>query len=112
VTAWTPEAGDLIWVDLSPTAGTEQTGRRTALVVSGSYFNGLMGRAVVLPITSKARGFQFEVALGHDEDISGVVLPDQIRTIDWRARYAKPAGKVSSDVLDDARAKLAALIGL
>ena len=108
---WTPEAGDLIWAELSPTAGTEQAGHRPALVLSGAHFNAVTGRAVILPITSRARGFLFEVPLPADSAVAGVILPDQVRTIDWRARFAKPAGVVSADVLESARAKLGALIG-
>lgn len=109
---WTPQSGDLIWVDLSPTAGSEQAGRRPALVVSDSEFNASTGRAVVVPITSRVRGFKLEVSLPIDAPISGVALPDQVRTIDWRARFAKPAGTVPPTILEDARAKLAALIGV
>ncbi len=109
---WTPDAGDLIWADLSPTAGAEQSGRRPALVISGARHNGVTGRAVILPITSRARGFLFEVPLPETAPIAGVILPDQVRTIDWRARFAKSAGSVPADVLSTARAKLGALVGL
>jgi mRNA interferase MazF len=112
VSDWVPEAGELVWVDFSPTAGTEQAGRRPALVISGCAFNASSGRAVVLPITSKHRDFPFQIELPPDAPLSGAAMADQVRTIDWRARFAKSAGSVSADVLDTARGKLGALVGL
>jgi mRNA interferase MazF len=112
VSDWAPDAGDLIWVEPDDTVGTEQRGRRPALVLSPGALNALTGRAVILPITSRVRGDPFETSLPIDARVSGVVLCDQIRTIDWRARGAKPAGTAPAEVLTDARAKVAALLGL
>ncbi len=78
-----PEAGDLIWLDFSPTSGTEQSGRRPALVISEGTFNRASGRAVVLPVTARQKGFPFEIALPLDEKVAGAALADQVRTIDW-----------------------------
>jgi mRNA interferase MazF len=111
VSDWTPDAGDLIWVDFSPTAGAEQTGRRPALVLSSAEFNRMSGRAVVLPITSRHRDFPFQVALPTDAPIAGAAMADQVRTIDWKARFAKLAGSVDQTLLGDARSKVAAVIG-
>ncbi len=111
MTDWAPRAGNLIWIEFAPTVGTEQRGRRPALVLSDGEINPLTGRAIILPITSRVRGDPFETSLPIDAPISGVVLCDQVRTIDWRARFAKPAGAAHPDTLADARAKLKALIG-
>lgn len=105
-----PAPGDIVWIDFSPTSGTEQSGRRPALVLSNQAYNAASGRALLAPITSRVRGWPFEVALAPDAPISGVIVVDQVRIVDWRARGAKIAGAVSAAVLDEARGKLAALI--
>ena len=107
-----PAPGGLVWLDFSPTAGTEQSGRRPALVLSDRDYNAKSGRALVAPITSRVRGWPFEVLLPADAPIQGVVLVDQLRAVDWRARQAEAAGFVASNVLEEARGKLAALAGL
>jgi mRNA interferase MazF len=109
---WTPEAGDFLWADLDPTLGTEQAGRRPVLVVSVEKFNATTKRIVVLPTSSRARGWITEVPLVGTNEISGVVLCDQIRTIDWRARSAKRAGHTNPERLIAVRAKLAIILGI
>ncbi|MCC7268088.1 MAG: type II toxin-antitoxin system PemK/MazF family toxin [Caulobacteraceae bacterium] len=107
--AWSPRAGEIIWLDFTPTEGSEQSGRRPALVVSDDGYNAATGRAVVLPITGRTRGWPFETALPPRSAVQGAVLVDQVRCVDWRARFAKPAGAAPAAVLADARGKLAAL---
>lgn len=106
-----PGPGDVLWIDFSPTVGTEQRGRRPALVLSDRDYNEATGRALLVPITSRSRNWPFEVALPETFDIAGVILADQARVMDWRARFAKVAGTVSPAVLEETRAKLSALIG-
>jgi mRNA interferase MazF len=106
-----PAPGDIVWIDFSPTVGTEQAGRRPALVLSEASYNRAAGRALVAPITSRIRDWPFEVAIPPGSPITGVALVDQVRIIDWRARNAKPAGAAPAATLDEARAKLGALIG-
>lgn len=107
-----PAPGALIWVDFTPTSGTEQSGRRPALVISDRDYNDASGRALVMPITSRVRGWPFEVVLPDASPVQGVVLADQVRCIDWRARSARPAGAAPAAVLEEARGKLAALAGI
>ncbi len=107
----TPAPGDMLWIDFSPTLGTEQAGRRPALVLSEASYNQVSGRALVAPITSRVRDWPFEVAMAAESEVAGVAMIDQVRVIDWRARNAKQAGSVPPAVLDEARPKLAALIG-
>ena len=111
VSDWAPAAGEIIWLDFSPTEGTEQAGRRPALVISDPGYNAATGRAIVLPITSRVRGWPFETILPKGGPVEGVVLADQTRCVDWRARHAKSAGLAPSDTLEEARGKLAALVG-
>ena len=109
---YVPERGDLIWVEFTPQAGHEQSGRRPALIVSPSEYNLQRGLALVCPISTRIRGYRFEVPLQSDVDITGVVLSDQIKSADWRARYARYAGKASPSVVDEAIAKITALLGI
>lgn len=109
---WSPSPGELLWLEFSPIAGTEQAGRRPALAVSDAGYNSATGRVVVMPITSRVRGWPFEVALPDGSLVAGAVLVDQIRCVDWRARFAKSAGFTTAAILEEARAKLAALTGL
>ena len=79
--------------------------------MSDRHYNDLSGRALLAPITSRVRGWPFEVALPPGSSVAGAVLVDQVRIVDWRARRAKVAGAAPGAVLDEACAKLAALIG-
>lgn len=111
--AFEPEAGDLIWTDFDPRTGREQGGRRPALVVSPLAFWRASGFAIVCPITSKVRLFGTSVVLPTGLKLGGEILTSHVRSIDTLARPIRPVGQaVPSSVLDDVRAKLAALIGL
>lgn len=85
---YVPDRGHLIWVSMSEVAGHEQAGRRPALVLSPAAANSVLGLAVCCPITSKAKGYPFEVSLPAGLAVTGVILVDQIRSFDWRARKA------------------------
>ena len=104
-----PERGDLVWLSFSPQAGREQAGRRPALVLTPAAFNGRVGLAFACPITSRVKGYPFEVAL-RAGSISGVILVDQLRSLDWRARQAEPAGKAPPAVMAEVLAKLQPLL--
>ena len=84
--AYVPERGDFIWIFFNPQAEHEQAGRRPALVLSPSAYNGVTGLAICCPVTSQIKGYTFEVAIPAGLDVSGVVLCDQIRNLDWEAR--------------------------
>ena len=86
-----PDRGDLVWVSLSPQAGHEQAGRRPALVVSPAEYNRRVGLALMCPITNRGIGYPFEVSLPDNLKISGVVLSDQVKSLDWRVREAQIA---------------------
>jgi mRNA interferase MazF len=83
-----PERGDAVWITLDPQAGHEQAGRRPALVLSPAYYNGRAGLALMCPITSQVKGYPFEVTLPQGIPVAGVVLADQVKSLDWRARKA------------------------
>lgn len=98
-----PARGDLVWLDFNPQAGHEQAGRRPAIVLSESHFNELTGFALVCPITSESKDYAFEVSLPEGLVFAGVVLTDQIKSLDVKKRKMNIVGNVSadSDVLKD-----------
>ena len=102
-----PEPGDIVWLEFDPQAGHEQAGRRPALVVSPKSYNSKTGLALCCPLTTKSKGYPFEVLI---EDESSVVLADHIKSLDWKARKAKLKNQVSKVVLDEVKLKLQLLI--
>jgi mRNA interferase MazF len=86
--AYVPERGDVVWISFDPQMGHEQAGRRPALVLSDQSYNVLLDLAVVCPITNKAKGFSFEIPVPQGLAVTGVVLCDHVKSIDWRARKA------------------------
>jgi mRNA interferase MazF len=88
-----PEKGDLIVLDFDPQIGHEQMKRRPALVLSPAAFNDAFGLAFVAPITTKPKGHAFEVPLPADSNVKGVVMVQQMKSFDWRARRARLAGR-------------------
>ena len=95
-----PERGDLIWLSFTPQSGREQSGRRPALVVSPSTYNNKVGLALVCPITSRVKGYPFEVVLPEAGPVQGVVLADQLRSLDWRSRDAELITKAPTAVVE------------
>lgn len=89
VAAYVPDAGDIIWLHFDPQAGHEQAGRRPAVVLSPKAYNGPTGLCLVVPITSQCKGYPFELTLPGTCETTGVVLCDQMRNLDWRARQAR-----------------------
>jgi mRNA interferase MazF len=107
-----PEAGDFIWIDLDPSAGHEQSGRRPAIVLSPHNYNAAAGLCVICPITSRVRGYPFEATLPDTISFRGVVLADQPRSVSWEKRPIKHAGRAPDFVLTEVRERLAALLGI
>jgi len=99
-----------VWISLTPQAGHEQAGRRPAIVVSPGEYNRRVGLALMCPITSRKKGYPFEVALPDTLEITGVVLADQVKSLDWRARGAEIVAVAPPAVTDEVLGKLAALL--
>ena len=97
--AYVPGRGDLVWLEFTPQTGSEQAGRRPALVISPGAYNARVGLALFCPVTSRVKGYPFEVALPEGSGVVGVVLADQLKSLDWRARKAKLIEHASSEVL-------------
>jgi mRNA interferase MazF len=108
--AYVPRQGDLVWLDFSPQAGREQAGRRPAMVVSALSYNRKAGLALVCPITNQIKGYPFEELLRGRLAVSGAVLVDQVRSLDWNVRRARFIARTPRDVMDLVFAKLAALL--
>jgi len=105
-----PDRGDLVWLQFTPQAGHEQAGHRPALVISPASYNRRSGLMLCCPITSRVKGYPFEVAIGEKEDLTGVVLADQVKSLDWKARQASKKGKASSQVMAETISKLQTLL--
>lgn len=108
---YVPDRGDIVWLEFTPHAGREEAGRRPALVLSPLTYNRKVGLAVFCPITSRIKGFPFEVQLPEGIDVTGVILCDHVRNLDWRFRNAKFITRVSAGVMEDVTAHVIALIG-
>ncbi len=104
-----PDAGDVVWLEFDPQAGHEQAGHRPAVVLSPANYNGKTGLMVCCALTTRIKGYPFEVTLTSQQ--GSVVLSDQVKKLDWRARRASRKGKVTELELRQVRAKLRALIG-
>ncbi|HEV7519280.1 MAG TPA: type II toxin-antitoxin system PemK/MazF family toxin [Thermoanaerobaculia bacterium] len=98
---YTPAKGDLIALTFDPQAGHEQKGRRPALVISNDLFSQRTGLAIVCPITNTQRNFPFHVALPAESSVTGFVMVEQVKAIDFRARRARFVEKIAVSVLNE-----------
>ena len=108
---YVPERGDIVWLSFTPQSGHEQSGYRPALVLSPAGYNEKTGLALLCPITSKIKGYPFEVQLPPTSAISGVALADQIKSLDWGAMNARPRGTAPPRVLAEVMGKARVLLG-
>jgi len=104
-----PKRGDIVWVDFDPSSGHEQAGTRPAIILSEHPFNKIIGLALVAPITSRVRGHGFEVALS-GKKVSGVILCQQIKTMDYDERRLSYIEKAPQDVIDEVLNKVRAIV--
>lgn len=108
--SYIPDRGDVVWLDFQPQIGHEQTGRRPAVALSPYAYNAKVGLALFCPITSRAKGYPFEVALPVNCGVTGVVLSDKVKSLDWSARRAKFICRLPDSVITDILILLAVLI--
>jgi mRNA interferase MazF len=94
-----PERGDVVWIDFDPRTGSEQSGQRPALVLSRAAYN-RFGLCLLCPVTSKIKGYPFEVVLPEGLAVRGAVLCDHVRSVDWRVRLIKKAGEITPEALE------------
>jgi len=107
--SYIPDQGDLVWLDFNPQKGREQANRRPAIVLSPKNYNQKTGLALMCPITSRAKGYPFEIIV-QDNKISGVVLTDQIKNLDWQERKVSFVKKIDNLSLKEIQEKIITLI--
>ena len=105
-----PERGDAVWVSFDPQSGHEQAGRRPALVLSPSAYNQKVGLAVFCPITSQIKSYPFEVVIPGGLGVTGAVLSDQVKSLDWQARNAELICSLPEEIVSQVLQKLGALV--
>ena len=108
---YVPEAGDIVWLEFDPQAGHEQSGHRPTLVVSPASYNAKTGLMVCCPLSSRIKGYPFEVATEVD-GVACAVLSDQVKSMDWKIRRAKKKGAAPELVMAHVRAKIKALLAI
>lgn len=109
---YVPDAGDLVWLTFDPQTGHEQRGRRPALILSPRAYNSKARLVIACRITSQAKGYPFEVPLPPGGKISGVILADHVKNLDWKARRVVFEAKAPADIVVDVRERLRVLLGL
>ena len=108
--AYVSDRGDAVWLNFTPQAGHEQAGHRPALVLSPRSYNQKAGLALLCPITSQEKGYPFEVPLSEADEVHGVVLADQVKSLDWRERDAELIEEVPDAATQEVIAKIKALL--
>jgi mRNA interferase MazF len=110
VLPYVPERGDVVWITLDPQAGHEQAGRRPAIVLSPLSYNTKVGLAIFCPVTNRAKGFPFEVGIPAGLAATGVILSDQIKSLDWRARNVERICAIPPETVELVMARLSTLL--
>ena len=108
--AYVPERGDAVWMSFNPQAGHEQAGRRPAVVLSPSSYNGRVGLTLLCPITTQIKGYPFEVNIPPGLHVTGVVLADQVKSLAWRVRRAELICALPPETVAEVLAKLTTLL--
>jgi Growth inhibitor len=109
VNNYSPDRGDIAWLQFNPQAGHEQAGKRPALVLSPKEYNQKTGLALFCSVTSKVKGYPFEVRLPEEFPVEGVILADQIKNLDWISRSAQFACKIPAEIMQEVILKLEVL---
>ncbi|MFC2156542.1 endoribonuclease MazF [Acidobacteriota bacterium] len=107
---YVPQRGDIVWLEFNPQVGHEQAGHRPALVVSPKAYNKIVGLALFCPITTRVKGYPFEVELPEGQDVSGAILSDQVKSLDWQVRKAHKIAETPKALIEEVLAKILTLI--
>ena len=105
-----PDRGDVVWINMNPQAGHEQAGRRPAVVLSPYSYNAKVGLAIFSPITNQIKGYPFEVIIPDGFKVTGAILSDQIKSLDWKVRNAEFFDKIPESVTLEILTKVATLL--
>ena len=108
--SYIPKRGDIVWISFDPTLGHEQGGERPAIVISNTKYNDVTGMVINCPITRQAKGYAGEIPLPKNLAITGVILADHIRNLDWCVRKIRFSGEqVSADFIDTVLERLSVI---
>lgn len=110
VNRYTPDRGDIIWLEFNPQAGHEQAGKRPALVISPKAYNQKTSLSLVCPITSHVKNYPFEVMLPSNLPIQGVILADQVKNLDWQVRNAQFVCKIPKSIIEEVTMRIRLLL--
>lgn len=108
--SYIPDRGDIVYLDFDPTKGHEQRGHRPALVMSPRSYNAKSSLALFVPITRHQKGYPFEVALPAEMQTEGVILADQIKSLDWNARRVQFVESAPESAVEEVQSKIEPLI--
>ncbi|MFF2885539.1 endoribonuclease MazF [Paenibacillus sp. NPDC057967] len=108
--SYVPDRGDLVWLQFNPQSGHELAGKRPALVISPATYNGKVGLSLFCPVTSKIKGYPFEVIIPQDLPIEGVILSDQVKSLDWQSLQAIFICKIPDETMSEVVSKMEVLI--
>ena len=108
--SYVPERGDAVWLQFNPQAGHEQSGHRPAVVLSPLAYNQRVGLALFCPITTQIKGYPFEVTIPTGLAVSGVILADQVKSLDWQARGISFSCDLPNETIEEVLQKLSTLI--
>ena len=108
--SYVPDRGDIVWLDFNPQTGREQMGKRPAIVISPKVYNSKTSLCICFPITSKVKGYPFEVPLDENLSINGVVLSDQIKSLDFTKREISFICKASDKTVKNIQDRISLLI--
>jgi mRNA interferase MazF len=107
---YVPQRGDMVWITFNPQAGHEQAGRRPAIVISPKSCNSKTGLAILCPVTSQVKGYPFEVLIPQEMPVTGAILSDQVKSLDWRARNAELICPLPDETTSEVLQKLNTLL--
>ena len=110
--AYVSDRGDAVWIAFNPQADHEQAGRRPAIVLSPAAYNGKVGLAILCPITNQQKGYPFEVVIPTGLAVTGVILSDQVKNLDWRVRQVEFICKLPEGIVVEVLGKLTTLLSL
>ncbi|HCK99508.1 MAG TPA: endoribonuclease MazF [Candidatus Marinimicrobia bacterium] len=107
---YVPDRGDIVWLNFTPQSGHEQAGKRPVIVVSPKKYNQKVGLTLFFPITNKIKGYPFEVHLPDNIQVEGVILSDQIKSLDWRSRNIKFICNINKNYVADTIKRFSVLL--
>ena len=107
---YVPRRGQVVWISLNPQAGREQAGRRPAVVLSPESYNARVGLALFCPVTSSIKGYPWEVLIPDGLPVSGAILSDQVKCLDWQSRDVELISTLPDTVIAEVLGKLGALL--